>query len=162
MQTSRSHISLKDLPAGLENLHLDTRTATSSPGEYHKTGKRNQLCTSGQKLRYIDTRVLMMTPPADAPASEPHVTARSLQRNQSQESNILVESRKEDDVFRDDRSETVKPTTTDLPTTASAGATQYTSPTNKPAPRADRLREPVTPNNAQGVHPPEACVFVAK
>lgn len=32
----------------------------------------------------------------------------------------------------------------------------------KLAPRGDRMKEPVTPSNAQGVLPPEALVFVAK
>jgi hypothetical protein len=30
------------------------------------------------------------------------------------------------------------------------------------SPRADRLNDPVTPANAQGLFPPSACVFVAK
>lgn len=30
------------------------------------------------------------------------------------------------------------------------------------SPRVDRLYDPVTPDTAQGVYPPEACVFVAK
>lgn len=32
----------------------------------------------------------------------------------------------------------------------------------KPAPRADRINDPITPANAQGVLPPAACIFVAK
>lgn len=39
---------------------------------------------------------------------------------------------------------------------------EYSSPNTKITPRSDRLTDPITPQNAQGVLPPEACVFVAK
>lgn len=38
MQSSRSHANLQDLPAGFENLNLDSRTATSTPAARAKTG----------------------------------------------------------------------------------------------------------------------------
>lgn len=37
-----------------------------------------------------------------------------------------------------------------------------TSPDAKYAPREDRLNTEITASNAQGLLPPEACIFVAK
>ena len=42
MQSSRSHANLQDLPAGFENLNLDSRTATSTPASRAKTGMSTQ------------------------------------------------------------------------------------------------------------------------
>lgn len=70
-----------------------------------------------------------------------------------------LESKAEDDVFGGAKLPVdIQPrTSTNLPDVVG-----HTSPSAKITPRSDRLSGPITPQNAQGVLPPEALVFVAK
>lgn len=73
---------------------------------------------------------------------------------------MLFESKSEDDVFVGDTRPQVDNRIQS--TGMRHELVEYTSPNSKPTPRSDRLSDPITPQNAQGVLPPEACVFVAK
>ena len=99
-----------------------------------------------------------MTPPADASAFDPFLSVPHASRNSSKEEKMYLESKVEDDVFRGDTKADDKARSAAI----SREVAEYSSQHSKPTPRSDRLSDPITPQNAQGVLPPEACVFVAK
>lgn len=72
---------------------------------------------------------------------------------------IFLESKAEDDVFGCDSQS--RPEVLSNAFTAGAQIIEYAA-NNTIAPRPDRLLEPLTKSNAQGVLPPDALVFVAK
>jgi len=74
--------------------------------------------------------------------------------------NIYLESQGEDDVFIGGAKIPVKDDAQSAATSQKVAG--QTSPSTKITPRSDRLTGPITPQNAQGVLLPEACVFVAK
>lgn len=102
----------------------------------------------------------MLTPPADASLADPFLSSQAPQRPSNTDRNMHLESRADDDVFIGAAKARVD-STAQSPA-ASRELVGYTSPNTKPTPRSDRLTDPITPQNAQGVLPPEACVFVAK
>jgi len=101
-----------------------------------------------------------LTPPADASASDPFLSTQVSLRNTSRDRDIQFESKAEDDVFVGGaKSPADKEAQSAIVSHELRG---HTSLNSKPTPRADRLSDQITPQNAQGVLPPEACVFVAK
>ncbi|KAK5079729.1 hypothetical protein LTR70_008344 [Exophiala xenobiotica] len=159
MQSSRSHANLQDLPAGFENLNLDSRTATSTPASRAKTDSSL-------------SRTSLLTPPADASLADPFLSSQAFKRPANTDRNMHLESRADDDVFigaakAQVDAEAQVDAKAQVDNNAQSPATSrevvgYTSPNTKPTPRSDRLTDPITPQNAQGVLPPEACIFVAK
>lgn len=99
----------------------------------------------------------MLTPPVDAMNADPF-SARVYERDPNLNSNMYLESKDEDDVFGGG----ARLPETGHDKTLSTGQELVVSPASKITPRADRLTEQITPHTAQGVLPPEACVFVAK
>lgn len=72
---------------------------------------------------------------------------------------MYLESKAEDDVFGGAKlpADLQPRASTTIPEVVS-----HASPNTKITPRSDRLLDPITPQNAQGVLPPQALVFVAK
>ncbi|KAK5074848.1 hypothetical protein LTR51_003247 [Lithohypha guttulata] len=159
MQSSRSHNNLADLPSALENLNLESRTAASTPAPRHKLGNTTLLlvffeitnsCSAGS------SRSSLLTPPVDA-NSDSFPDIQHAKNNGGKDRTIYLESKSDDDVFGGGAK--LQSDTSDRSTAAVPEDT--ISPTTKITPRSDRLTEPITPENAQGLLPHEACVFVA-
>lgn len=78
----------------------------------------------------------------------------------------FVNSQHDDDVFGRSTSTTPNQNSKAYSTSTAAAAkiqANLATPVSfKQTPRLDRMNSPITPANAQGVLPPEACVFVAK
>ncbi|KAK5099868.1 hypothetical protein LTS08_005583 [Lithohypha guttulata] len=160
MQSSRSHNNLADLPSALENLNLESRTAASTPAPRHKLGNTTLLLVFFETTNSCpagSSRSSLLTPPVDA-NSDSFPDIQHAKNNGGKDRTIYLESKSDDDVFGGGAK--LQSDTSDRSTAAVPEDT--ISPTTKITPRSDRLTEPITPENAQGLLPHEACVFVAK
>lgn len=103
---------------------------------------------------------IVLTPPIDSHVAQDGLNKidESISRTNS-DSGIFLGSKSEDNVFR--RDQTFHPENTSVPLPAAAEVIEYAA-NNTIAPRPDRLLDPITSSNAQGVLPPDALVFVAK
>ena len=165
MQPTQSHGNLTELHRNLGDLNLSdkpSRTATSTPSSRHKTSIFYIADSSPPELTgqgFVPQKSLL-TPPADSNPSDPfqsHMTSRVTSRAPSNAS-FPASPQAGDDVFRGG----AKLPSDNVKNLEENQATATAPSDAKIAPRADRLAAPITSENAQGVLPPEALVFVAK
>lgn len=170
-----------------ESLTLESRTACSSPTPRAnpRSGTSFDIEDAKKVLKVADNdqaQPLPITPP-DTLQGKPSY-ADQVKKSQTAEKPICVEAKSEDNVFQPGSVPTGKqhprliqyrnPQQVQHPTTLAStqqinqspaldhSSDPVITPESKPPPRADRINDPITPENAQGVFPPEACVFVAK
>lgn len=88
-----------------------------------------------------------------------HIHVANREPNKITDNRIHLNPKAEDDVFGAEPR--AKLTNIERAPAAGREIIEYAA-NNTIAPRSDRLLNPITPSNAQGVLPPDALVFVAK
>lgn len=149
MQSSRSTGNLDQLGCGIKEMDLNARTATSTPvvnmpGEFQDPGVHPNHTTETSRQSNSDR-----------------------DRAANSERAMIINPQMDDDVFGVAAIEEVQQpvqsreeVSVALPVITPVAPAMTTNDT--PTPRADRLAEPLTTHNAQGLLTPDSLLFVAK
>lgn len=192
MRSSKSQLSLRDMGDGAEGSDLDrTANSTPAAKGKRKTlsGKYSRCSLTVKPDSMFGQGAPLLSPIGKPVKSTKLSNADNQHYNNGSDGGILIQAQAEDNVFGGDlqpRTQGVRfSLTSDNGDIQGADSNTTNAPPERPmdvnarphatnatvvekptgdtiAPRPDRLLEPITPSNAQGILPPAAAIFVAK